>query len=124
MAASRMTHRADGNNSGDVWQGVAAEAFPPAPPNTDPPCSRPCGKPLTSRRPDIATASPCNRLLLDLAVEAALVVFVSDLVLILQQPVDGRLVVHGLVDRLGHGCTMNLEQSFVVEVVAGDDAGV
>src|SRR6185312_11680032 len=38
---------------------------------------------------------------LDLSVEAHLIILVYDLVLVLQEPVDGRLVRHRLADRLG-----------------------
>ena len=49
-------------------------------------------------------------------IECALIVLVSDLVLVFQQPVDRRFVAHRFVNRLSHRAPMNIKQRFVIEV--------
>ena len=89
---------------------------------------RPPGNPPKRQRPatpaQTLNRTPVKQAASDFSVESALVVLVGDLVLVLEEPVDGRFVVHGLVNRFCHGFAVDLEECFVVEVVAGDDAGV
>src|SRR5262249_30076348 len=47
----------------------------------------------------------------------------ADLVLVLQQPVDGRLAAHGLADDLGCDLAMDVEERLVVQVVPVDRRG-
>ena len=54
---------------------------------------------------------------LQLSLDAQVVEVVLDLVLVLQQPVDRRLVAHGLADHLGGRLAVDVEEGLVVEVV-------
>ena len=48
----------------------------------------------------------------------------DDLVLVLEQPVNRRLIGHGLVDGLPRRLAVNVEQDLVVEILDVDDARV
>ena len=47
-----------------------------------------------------------------------------DLVLVFQQPINGRFAVHRLVNRLGHRLAVNVKECLVIQVVFGRHARV
>src|SRR5262245_47742656 len=71
--------------------------------------------PSGSRRAGGTSSTPTARLL-DLAFESLLMEVVADFFLVLQQPVDARLMTHCLADHLGGRFTVDVEERSVVQL--------